>query len=56
MGLLKEVFNSLNAFVGILEGPENLLVFRVLILLWTSSVVGSKKNESWFAGLDKSNS
>ena len=33
MGLLKEVFNSFNAFLGILEGPENLLVFRVLILL-----------------------
>ena len=46
---LKEVFNSLNIFVRILEGPENLLVFRVLISFWMSSlVVGSKKNASRF--------
>ena len=49
MGSLKEVFNSLNTFVGILEGPKDLLIFWVLISLWTSSlVVGSKKNESQF--------
>ena len=29
IGSLKEVFNSFNTFVGILEGSEDLLVFRI---------------------------
>ena len=33
MGSLKEVFKSFNAFAGMLEGSEDLLVFRVLISL-----------------------
>ena len=49
MDSLREIFNSFNTFSGILEDREDLLVFSILISLYTSSLVDeSKKNESWF--------